>query len=320
MSSIKDFTLEISELKFVGNDLSQPESVIAEKNGTLWVSDKRGTVTRINPDGTHTILGASKGEPNGLAMDRDGNLYVANLENGNLVKLYRDGREEVILDAIDGQPLGAVNFPFIDSKDRLWVSVTTRRQPWFLAAADPQPDGYVILIDEKGARIVADNLLVANEVRLDAEEKYLYVAETMARRVVRYPVHEDGSLGEQEVYGPSDFGLGAFTDGITFDADGNLWVSLVSRNGLAIITPDGDWHMVFEEANEEALQNMMNKIKAGELTPPDFFACAGKTIQFPTSVTFAGDDLKTVYMGSLAMPHLITFKAPVAGLPMRHWQ
>lgn len=320
MSTIKDFTLKITELEFVGNDLSQPESVIAEKDGTLWVSDKRGTVTRIDPDGSQTILGASGGEPNGLAMDRDGNLYVANLENGNLIKLYRDGREEVILDAIDGQPLGAVNFPFIDSKDRLWVSVTTRRRPWFLAAADPQPDGYVILIDEKGARIVADNLLVANEVRLDANENYLYVAETMARRVVRYPVHEDGSLGEQEVYGPSDFGLGAFTDGITFDVDGNLWVSLVSRNGLAIITPDGDWHMVFEEANEKALQNMMDKIKAGELTPPDFFACAGQNILFPTSVTFAGDDLKTVYMGSLAMPHLISFQSPVAGLVMRHWQ
>jgi gluconolactonase len=49
-------------------------------------------------------------------------------------------------------------------------------------------------------------------------------------------------------------------------------------------------------------------------------AAAGPRLQFPTSVCFAGPDLRTVHVGSLAMPRLPTFRSPVPGLPMSHWR
>ncbi|MCP5420761.1 MAG: SMP-30/gluconolactonase/LRE family protein [Gammaproteobacteria bacterium] len=315
-----DFALTPDDLEPVGRDLAQPECVVAEPDGTLWVSDKRGGVTRIDRDGNQNLLGRMGGEPNGLAMDKDGNLWVANLADGRLYKLYRDGSHAVVLQEINGQPLGAVNFPFLDSRGRLWVSVTSRRRPWFLAASDPQPDGYIVRIDERGAQIVADGLWAANEVRMDAKEEYLYVAETMARRVIRYRVSENGDLGEREIPGPADFGPGAYVDGIAFDAQGNLWVLTVLRNGLRILKPDGELRTVFEQPNEPALAHLAKQIEAGALTPEDFMATAGKTIQFPTSLVFAGPDLQTAYLGSLAMPYLLRFRSPVAGLPLQHWR
>jgi gluconolactonase len=45
-------------------------------------------------------------------------------------------------------------------------------------------------------------------------------------------------------------------------------------------------------------------------------ACAGKTLNLPTSLSFGGADGRTVYVGSLGLPHLLTFKAPVAGLTL----
>jgi hypothetical protein len=48
-SVIGSFTLEIDELGWTGQDLHRPESVVAEADGTLWVSDGRGAVTRIDP-------------------------------------------------------------------------------------------------------------------------------------------------------------------------------------------------------------------------------------------------------------------------------
>ena len=320
MTSIKDFTLELDEIEFFGSDFHRPESIIAEKNGTLWVSDQRGIVLRVDPDGTQTLLGDVGHEPNGLAMDAEGNLYNANIGDGKLYKLYRDGTYEVILDQIDGQPLGAINYVFIDSQDRLWISVSTREPVWFLAAAQPRPDGYLILMDEQGPRIVADGIYFPNEVRLDADEQYVYVAETMKARMIRYPLNDDGSLGEQEVVGPDPLAFGGYVDGFAFDAEGNIWVTTITRNGLMIITPDGEAHTVFEDVNEPALQNAVAKVEAGALAPEDLYACVGPRIQFPVSVTFAGPDLQTVYMGSLAMPHLLRFRSPVPGLPMRHWQ
>ncbi len=208
MNYLKNFRLALADLRFAGTALCQPESVLAEPDGALWVADKRGAVTRIAPDGSQTLLGSIGGEPNGLALDRQGRLLVANLADGCLYRLQPDGRHEVLLRELDGQPLGAVNFPLFDSQDRLWLSVTSRRTPWFLAAADPQPDGYIVLLDAHGARIVADGFYATNELRFDAREEYLYVAETMARRVLRFRVMADGEFARTGDFRPRRSGTG----------------------------------------------------------------------------------------------------------------
>ena len=319
MTSIKDFRLDLSELAFFGQDLVRPECVVAERDGTLWVSDARGVATRIDPDGRHTLLGPPVGEPNGFAIDRDGSLVVATMSGGNVVRLHRDGRSEIILDRIDGVPLGAVNFCFRDAKDRIWIAILTRQMPWWGAVQNQITDGYIVLLDEKGPRIVADGIMACNEIRLDATGQWLYAAETMRARMIRFPVRADGSLGEREVYGPDGLGQGAYVDGFAIDAEENLWVTTVCRNGLVVITPDGSAHTVFEDVNEAVIAPLVEKLAAHTAEPMDLALCAGKTLQLPTSVAFGGPDLRTVYMGSLMMPRLVTFRSPVAGLPLAHW-
>ena len=48
---MQDFHLELSDLSFVGKDLSRPESVVATASGDVFTSDIRGGVTHIRPDG-----------------------------------------------------------------------------------------------------------------------------------------------------------------------------------------------------------------------------------------------------------------------------
>ena len=319
MTTIKNFTLPLSDLKFVHHGLARPESILAEKNGRLWCSDNRGSVTRSDPDGSMQTIGSIGGETNGLAMGKDGSIYIAHIGNGNIYKMDQQGNHEIILSEIDGHPLGSANYVFVDSRDRLWISVSSREIPWFIAAASPRPDGYIILWDDKGPRVVADGLYFANEIRLNADESYLYAAETMMARIVRYKVNDDGSLGPQEIVAPGHLGEGRYVDGFAFDAEGNIWVTSVTTNGLGIITPDGDFHMVFEDPNPAAITSAVAKVTSNSLMPEDLFACVGPTIQFPVSIAFADPDLQTVYIGSLAMPYLLKFRSPVPGLPMRHW-
>ncbi|MFL5706821.1 MAG: SMP-30/gluconolactonase/LRE family protein, partial [Ktedonobacteraceae bacterium] len=312
---IKEFRLELSDLTYTGHDLVRPESILAQRDGTLWTSDGRGGVTRIDPDGQQHFLGGLGGEPNGLAMAEDGSIYVANIGTGTIQRLHPDGRAEEFLTEVDGVKVTTANFVFLDSRNRLWMSFSTRESHWWPAAAQPRPDGYIVLLDEKGPRIVADGIYFTNEVRLDAREEYLYVAETMMSHIIRYKVLPDGSLTNKEIFGPDSLGLGAFVDGFTFDADGNIWVTTVIRNGLGIITQDGDYHVVFEEANEALLASFGEKIASGTAQPTDMAATAGQTLQLITNVTFGGPDLRTVYIGSLAMSRLPTFRSPVPGLP-----
>jgi gluconolactonase len=318
---IKEFRLDLSELTFTGHDLVRPESVLAQPNGTLWTSDGRGGITRIDPDGQQQFFGGLGGEPNGLAMDDDGTIYVANIGTGTIQKLHPDGHTEEFLTEVDGVKLTSANFVFLDSKNRLWMGFSTRETHWWPAAANPRPDGYIVLLDEKGPRIVADGLYFTNEIRLDAKEEYLYAAETMMSRISRFRVQPDGSLTDKEVFGPDGLGLAAFVDGFAFDNDGNIWVTTVLRNGVGIITSEGDYHVVFEDANEPFLKSTIDKVAAGgTLEPSDMAATVGKTLQLVTSVTFGGPDLRTVYVGSLGMNRLPTFRSPIPGLPMHHWK
>lgn len=316
MRDIRGFTVEIQELEWTGRDLVRPESVILDGDWNLWCSDARGGATRIGPDGSQELLTGWGGEPNGLAIAPDGRLVTANIALGRVQAMRRDGSgAETLLEEVDGRRLTCANHPNYDSRGRLWITCTTRAEHWWACAAEPRPDGFVVLVDERGPRIVADGIWAANESRLDADERFLYVAETMKARVIRFPIREDGSLGEREVFGPDPLGDGAYTDGITFDSRGNLWVALPARNGIGVLAPDGRWQVVFEEPDQGALDAFHERQKAGTVAPEDFMAAAGRTVQFPSSLCFGGSDLRTAYVGSLAMSRLPTFRAPVAGRP-----
>ncbi len=320
MSALDGFTVDLDELSWTGTDLVRPESVVAERDGTLWASDGRGGVTRIAPDGTQQFLPGWGGEPNGLAIAPDGALVTANIALGRVQRMTRDGDVSTLYEQVDGLRLTSANFVFYDRRGRLWITCLTREESWWPACAAPRPDGFIVLVDERGPRVVADGIHATNEARLDPDERHLYVAETMKGRILRFPVAEDGSLGEREVFGPDPLpGTASFVDGFTFDAEGNLWVTTVTRNGLGILTTAGDWHVVVEDPREDALDEFVAQQAAGTVTPEHMAAAAGARLQFPTSDVFAGEDLRTVHVGSLAMPSLPTFRSPVPGLPMAHW-
>jgi gluconolactonase len=288
----RDFTLTARDISFVCEDLSRPECVLAQDDGVLWISDNRGGVTRRDPDGRQTVLGSIPGSPNGLAIDRRGDLYVANMATCALDRLGRDGRHETVLDLSPS----AVNFVYADpTADRLWVTTSTTVRPPGEAAKRPTPDGAIVLVENGAARTVADGICFTNEVRLSPEGDALYVAETAHGRILRFPVAADGSLGPRSVYGPATIFPGALIDGIAFDAEGNLWITELSRHSLHMITPEGEARCVFEDPDAEIWRA-------------------------PTSIAFGGPDLRTAYVGSLVMSRLATFRTPAPGRAMAHWR
>ena len=322
MSSVMNFTIDVADLKRVGTDFGRPESVLVTRDGTLWASDNRGGLTRMEQDGVEEQIGHFGGLANGVAMDRAGNLYIANIGDGKVYKMTPDGQHEVVLSEAGGQGLGACSYVYIDSQDRLWITSLSRRIDWFEAMNRHEQTGFVAVLEpgQTHARVVADGLAMANEVRMDASEEYIYVPETMKSRILRYRVLPDGNLGEQEVFGPASLGETALVDGFAFDAEGNIWVATVMRNGLMVISADGSQtHTIFEEPNEAALAHALTKIENNDLQLAEMYACVGPHVQFPASIAFGGPDLKTVYIGSLGMPHLLSFESPVAGRPMP-WQ
>jgi len=218
---------------------------------------------------------------------------------------------------IDGQPLGKANFVLRDSKNRIWLTITTREHPWTDQLNTKTADGYVALIDENGIRIVAEGFCGTNEVRLDPKEEWMYVVESTGWRISRLRVQPDGTLTDREIYGPSQ--LDGFPDGCAFDACGNLLVTLIFTDQLVAITPEGEVLTLLDDSNPTTKARLFEHFKAGTLTPEILGTTHGTIAPWMASLTFGGPDLRTVYVGSLRSTTIPYFRSPVAGQPMIHW-
>ena len=332
---LKGWQVERTAIRTIGHDLQRPECVLAERDGTLWSADARGGVMRITPDGsqrlvaqqidTHfTSAGGTAASyilegtlPNGLAFARNGDILIANFGTDAIEVMTRAGASRTLYREIDGVPLGKANFILRDSRDRIWFTVTTRAHPWTRSINEKLADGYVGLIDARGVRIVADGFVGTNECRLDANEEWLYVVESNARRISRLRVQSDGTLNGREVYGPRE--LQGIPDGFAFDAVGNLWMAYVLSDRIAALTPDGEEMILFDDGDAEKVRAFDRHFFAGTVTPEIMMTLGGTLAPWTASLTFGGPDLRTVYVGSLRGTTIPYFRSPVAGLPMVHW-
>jgi gluconolactonase len=336
------FRVERSAIAMVGQDLQRPECILAERDGTLWAADARGGVMRIASDGAQQFVGqqadsrfatASEANtddfeakftqgtlPNGLAFAANGDILISNFGTDRLEVMSRQGQSRTLHDRIDGKPIGKVNFVLRDSRNRIWITVSTRVNPWTKAATSRVCDGYIAVVDEHGLRVVADGFYFTNEIRLDANEEWLYVVETTGPHISRLRLVESAQgvvLTDRQIYGPAH--LGGNPDGIAFDSHGNLWCTLVMVDRLIAITPQQDMRLLLDDGNPAASQNLMDKMQAGTATPDDMAQARGTIAPWMASITFGGPDLCTVYLGSLLGTTIPFFRSPVAGLPMVHW-
>ena len=340
---LRGFTVDRAQIRTIGHALQRPECILAEPDGTLWAADARGGVTRIAPDGSQRFIGqradarfasaaaASSAElehkyttgtlPNGLAFAANGDILISNFGTDCLEVMTREGDSRVLVDRIDGQPIGKVNFVLRDRKDRIWITVSTRVNPWTQAAASRVQDGYIAVVERGVPRVVAEGFFFTNEIRLDAREEWLYIVETTGPHITRMRLHDGPGGVELTVRGGFGPGLrGGVPDGGAFDAFGNLWCTLVMVDQLIALTPEGERLLLLDDGNPQASQALLAHMAAGTVTAEAMMAARGTLAPWMASITFGGPDLRTVYIGSLMGTTIPFFRSPVAGLPMVHWK
>jgi len=334
---ILDFGIDNPSVQFVGHGLQRPECILAEKDGTLWSADARGGVVRITPRGDQQIITQKRSEkfegarseasrylegtlPNGLAFARNGDILISNFGTDCLEIMSRDGDSRVLADSIDGEPAGKVNFVLRDSRDRIWITVSTRIKNWMHALRTDLADGYLARYENRRFRIVADGFHFTNEIRFDAKEEFLYVVETTGGCITRLRMDENGNVTTREVFGPRSLGKGAWPDGIAFDSYGNLWGTMVYSDKLFVLTPQGDLRILLDEGDPQKVESLEKAIAKHEVNHDVLFATGQGIAPWMASVTFGGPDLRTAYIGSLKGSRIPYFRAPVPGLPMVHWE
>lgn len=299
-------------MRRTGHGLNRPETVLVTRDNRILVSDDSdAAVSEVLADGTVVRIGRCPGVTNGLAERPDGSIVFTQFDEGRLWELDLDTeRCELLLDNFDGEPTRWMNYPLIDHSGATYLSISSRQEDRRTSIAHRLHDGYILRMDPTGqVTMVMDELAFPNCMTFDVSGQQLYVVCSSTSEIVRFDVTGDGRLINRSRYGPAlgnrhetevgdDYAgvLGdpdlrqrwALADGCAFDAEGNLWVTLMSANRLVAIKPD---ETVVEIVDD-----------------PE-----GSILQIPTSVAWGGTEQHDLYIGSLTAPYLVTGHSPVPG-------
>jgi sugar lactone lactonase YvrE len=310
--------IPLSAVTWVGEGLKRPECVLTTAKGELFAGDHEAGIIEVGKP-RRTIVGAPPGFlPNGVAMTRNREFLIANLgPGGGVWRLDRAWRLFPHLFEADGELLRVCNFVGVDAQGNEWVSVSTRAYPRELSFRPRHADGFVVRRDSSGAHIVADSVGFTNEARVDPTGAWLYVNETCAKRISRFPI-KGAKLGARETV--HDFGPGEFPDGFAFDSEGGVWVACVNANRVIRIETNGRRTLILDGSVPELIaegETFFNADKGGR---HHIELGARSLLKNIASVAFGGPDLKTVYLGNLAGDRIPTFKSPIAGAEPVQWR
>lgn len=324
-------SFDFSQLNWNGNDLNRPECVLATQAGYLYVSDFRGGVTEISPNGEQAFFGGNPVEgvgllkPNGIALLENGDFLIAHLgdERGGIFTVTRDGACSPLITDINDKPLPPSNFIYLDRQGRLWLTVSTRICPRAEAYRPGISDGFIAIIENGKARVVADNLGYTNEVYVDPEGDYLYVNATFSRELIRYRIGGDNELLDQKVV--TRFGAGTFPDGLTKDEDGNFWVTSIVSNRVIRVRPDGEQEIIMEDNDSDHLKWVEAAFQDGTMGRPHLDNIKSHSLKSISSLAFSGEDLSILNMGCLldrkipAIASDVLIEGGVSGIAPAHW-
>lgn len=323
--AIGDPALSLDGLSFIGAGLSRPECLVTHRSGLIFAADWTGNggVSIINTEGAVTRLLARKNgrslRPNGIALEPGSSFLIAHLgaDDGGLFRLHPDGRVEDVALHIAGVAIPPSNFPLRDSRSRIWLTVSTRVSP---RADDYRPTaktGFIALIEDGVARIVADGLGYANECTLSVDEQYLFVNETFARRLTRFDVAPNGDLSNRVTV--ATFDPGTFPDGVVLDCEGSAWVTSIVSNRVLKVAANGAISTILEDADPEHLADVERAFQSASMGRAHLHGAKSRILRNVSSLAFGGPTLRTAYLGCLLDDRVPFFEAPATGALPRHY-
>lgn len=204
-----------------------------DADGNLYIVDiPFGRIFRISPEGKWTLVVEYDGWPNGLKIDANGRILVADYRHGLMELDARAGKMLPLLTARNSESFKGCNDLHIASNGDIYF--TDQGQTGL-----HDPTGRVYRWRTTGQLdCLIDTGISPNGLVLDPAERVLFVAMTRDNAVWRAPFMKDGSVSKVgrfcSLFGPSG------PDGMTMDAKGRLFVAHASLGHVFVFAANGE--------------------------------------------------------------------------------
>ena len=253
-----------------------------DRDGNLYVVDiAHGRVFRISPAGVFGLVADYDGEPNGLKIDRDGRVFIADYRNGLMQLDPGRGAVTALLDRRWSERFKGLNDLFFAANGDLYF--TDQGQTGL-----HDPTGRVYrLTGEARLETLIDTVPSPNGLVMDLAESALLVAATRGNAVWRLPLMPDGTASKVGIFIQLSGGPGG-PDGMALDAAGNLAVAHAGLGSVWVFDPHGEplWRIR---------------------------SCAGR---MTTNLAYGGADGRTLFITESETGSILTAHLPVEGKRM----
>ena len=235
-------------------DLLDPEGPVAMPDGSwLFVegSADRGCVTEVSADGRDRRMVKKTGRPNGLAVDAEDAVWVAESKVPSLLRLTLHGKMEVIATGCDGEPFlfpndlcfgpdGAVYL----TDSGVFIDSFAPRGKIRADYMDVDYDGRVYRVDPKtrDVTLIDRGIRFTNGIAFGPDDR-LYVNETLTGNIYRYGWRDGKVSAPRELFGnvirPDAPPGWKGPDGMAFDEEGYLYVAVFGQGDVTVLGQDG---------------------------------------------------------------------------------
>ncbi|HEY0939877.1 MAG TPA: SMP-30/gluconolactonase/LRE family protein [Steroidobacter sp.] len=239
--------------KFFARELGFPEAPVALEDGSFLfveMSPERGWIVRIAADGSRSVI-AKTGRPNGLAMDREGSLWVAETAQRALLRLDMAGGSEVVAERCGAEPFLFLNDLAFAPNGDLYLTDSGIAIDEVVPGGELAPnyrqlryDGRVYRIEchSRAVELLDRGLQFANGLAFGPDGA-LYVAETLSGNIYRYAPRGERFESRRELFGnviehfdPAEL---KGPDGMKFDALGNLYACVFGQGDVTVLDRQG---------------------------------------------------------------------------------
>src|SRR4051812_29676776 len=249
-----------------------------DRAGNLYVVDLAyGRIFRVSPKGDFDVAAEYDGEPNGLAIHKDGRIFIADHKLGILALDPKSGAIVSIVARYHQQAFKGVNDLIFDSKGNLLFTDQGQTD-----LADPTGAVYRFKVNNELEKI-SGCFPSPNGLALNKAENTLFVAVTRANAVWRLPFAPDGTVVRMGVQIQLSGGRGP--DGMAMD----------ESDGLAVAHPDMGAVWVFNHRGEP------------------IYRVQSSGSDIVTNVCYGGADRKTLYITDSGMGLILMARVPTAG-------
>ena len=180
---------------------------------------------------------------NGLALDKEGYLHLCCHGDRAVKRIGADGKAVVLVDKFNGKRLNSPNDLVFKKNGDIYFTDPPYGLPkqWDDAGRELEFCG-VYRLSKGKLTALTDSMTRPNGLAFSPDEKFLYVAQSDPKAAIwkKFPVKEDGTLGEGKVFFDSTEWVGkqkGLPDGLKVDQAGNVWAT--GPGGVIVFSPEG---------------------------------------------------------------------------------